>query len=306
MFDDLDLFLHLAEHGNLNRASRDLRLPKSTLSRRLSALEQELDATLFLRKSSGLELTREGKLLFHECSGPMSALRNAVATARIDSASLKGCLRVTMPRAFASFVCAPVLRTFSSLHPEVTLELSLHDDTTDTVPAGWDVAIRVGPISEGDLRVRHLGELRGVIVASPEYLARWGTPTAETLHEHRAVVYRSAVFGPRWEMLDPSGARWVFDVNPSATSNDLGTLRELALLGMGIARGPRYLVLDDLRAGRLLEVLPGWTTEPRKVQALYPEGRRSSARVRVFLDHLVRKLRTLDLNAPLPRAKARA
>jgi DNA-binding transcriptional LysR family regulator len=302
MLDDLDLFLCLATHGSLNKAAQKLRLPKSTVSRRLAALEEALGASLFVRDAGGLALTHAGATLRAECEAPMSALRGALASVRHDLAALEGTVRVALPRTFATFVCPPVLRAFAERHPDVVLELELDDAPTDPAAAGWDASIRIGPLPPGDLRARVLGEVRGVLVASPAYLARHGAPRPDTLHEHRGVVFRSRSFGARWDMIDPAGAPRSFELPPALSTNDLGMLREAALLGIGVARAPRYVVAEDLRAGRLVDVLPGWTTLPRKVHSLHPAGHRLPARVRVFLDHVAMALRGLDLDSLEHRA----
>jgi DNA-binding transcriptional LysR family regulator len=297
VLDDLDIFLCLAARGSVNKAARQLALPKSTVSRRLAALEEALGASLFVRDAAGLALTHAGATLRAECEGPMSALRGALASVRNDLAALEGVVRVALPRTFATFVCPPVLRTFAERHPDVVLELELDDAATDPAVAGWDASIRIGPLPKGDLRARVLGEVRGALVASPAYLARHGAPTPETLHEHRGVVFRSTSFSARWEMIDPSGAPRTFELPVALATNDLGMVREAALLGLGVARAPRYVVAEDLRARRLVEVLPGFTTAPRKVHSLHPAGRRVPARVRVFLDHVALALRGLDLDS---------
>jgi DNA-binding transcriptional LysR family regulator len=297
MLDDLDLFLLLAVHGSVNKAAKHLRLPKSTVSRRLANLEALLGASLFVRDAAGLTLTHAGTTLRAECEGPMGALRSALASIRNDLAALEGTVRVALPRTFATFVCPPVLRAFAERHPDVILELELDDAATDPAAAGWDASIRIGPLPPGDLRVRVLGEVRGVLVASPAYLARHGAPGPDTLAGHRGVIFRSATFGSRWEMIDPAGASRTFELPVAMSTNDLGMLREAALLGIGVARTPRYVVAEDVRAGRLVEVLPGFTTAPRKVHSMHPAGRRLPARVRVFLDHVALALRALDLDS---------
>lgn len=297
MLDDVDLFLCVAAQGSVNKAARHLRLPKSTVSRRLGSLEELLGASLFVRDAAGLTLTHAGATLRAECEAPMGALRSALASIRNDLAALEGTVRVALPRTFATFVCPPVLRAFAERHPDVILELDLDDAVTDPASAAWDACIRIGPLPAGDLRVRVLGEVRGVLVASPAYVARHGAPEADTIAKHRGVIFRSATFGSRWEMLDPTGQPRTFELPVAMSTNDLGMLREAALLGIGVARAPRYVVAEDVRAGRLLEVLPGFTTTPRKVHSLHPAGRRLPARVRVFLDHIALALRGLDLDS---------
>ena len=171
-----------------------------------TVVEALLGASLFVRNATGLTLTHAGATLRAECEGPMGALRGALASVRNDLAALEGSVRVALPRTFATFVCPPVLRAFAERHPDVILELELDDAATDPATAGWDASIRIGPLPPGDLRVRVLGEVRGVLVASPAYLARHGTPGPDTLAGHRGLIFRSSTFGARWEMIDPAGA----------------------------------------------------------------------------------------------------
>ena len=302
MLDDIDLFLQMVSCGSVNKAARVTGLPKSTVSRRLGALEDALGASLFVRDATGISLTRAGKTLCAECERPMSALRDALAGLTDDLKALKGTVRVALPRTFAAAVCPPVLRAFARRHPEVTLELDLDDAVTDPVHGAWDAAIRIGPLPDGDLRARLLGEVRGVLVASPAYLAGRPEPTPDTLaRDHCGLVFRSPSFDAAWTMLGPDGAPRTFALPVALTANDLAMLREAALEGFGVARLPRYLVANDLREGRLAQVLPGYTTSPRKVHALHPAGRRVSARVRVFLDHVSQVLHAMNLDTMTAR-----
>lgn len=302
MLDDLDLFLQVISYGSVNRAARMTGLPKSTVSRRLAALEDALGASLFVRDAAGLTLTHEGRTLRAECERPMGALRDALVGLADDLKALRGTVRVALPRTFAVAVCPPVLRAFARRHPEVTLELQLDDAVVDPAHGAWDAAIRIGPLPDGDLRARLLGEVRGVLVASPAYLAGRDEPTPENLaRAHCGLVFRSPSFDAAWAMLGPDGAARTFELPVALSTNDLAMLREAALEGLGVARLPRYLVADDLRGGRLAQVLPGWTTAPRKVHALHPAGRRLAARVRVFLDHVAQALRATDLDTMSPR-----
>lgn len=222
MLDDLDLFLLVAAHGSVNKAAKHLRLPKSTVSRRLANLEARLGASLFLRDAAGMTLTHAGKTLRAECEGPMGVLRGALASVCSDLAALEGTVRVALPRTFATFVCPPVLRTFAERHRDVILELELDDAATDPAMAGWDASIRIGPLPPGDLRVRLLGEVRGVLVASPAYIARHGTPEPESVASHRGLIFRSQTFGARWDMIDPAGAPRTFEPSRSQPGVDFG------------------------------------------------------------------------------------
>jgi DNA-binding transcriptional LysR family regulator len=232
----------------------------------------------------------------------MGDLRDALAGLTEDLKALRGPVRVALPRTFAVAVCPPVLKAFARRHPDVTLELDLDDAITDPARGAWDAAIRIGPLPDGDLRARLLGEVRGVLVAAASYLAGRPEPTAENLaRDHCGLVFRSPSFGAAWAMLGPDGAAQRFELPVALSANDLAMLREAALQGFGVARLPRYLVADDLRDGRLVQVLPGWTTAPRKVHALHPAGRRVAARVRVFLDHVAQVLHAMHLDTMRPR-----
>lgn len=302
MLDDIDLFLHVVSYGSVNKAARLTGLPKSTISRRLAALEDSLGTSLFVRDASGIVLTHAGRTLRAECERPMGALRDTLAGLTDDLKALRGTVRVALPRTFAVVVCPPVLRAFARRHPDVTLELDLDDTVTDPVLGAWDAAIRIGPLPDGDLRARLLGEVRGVLVASPAYLAGRDEPTPDNLaRAHCGVVFRSAAFDAAWGMVGPDGAARTFELPAALWANDLAMVREAALEGLGIARLPRYLVANDLRDGRLVHVLPGWTTTPRKVHALHPAGRRVAARVRVFLDHVAQVLHAMNLDTLSPR-----
>ena len=295
-------WLHGVRSGSVSRAASGVKLPTSPCGRRLAALGDALGAGLFLRDASGLSLTQAGRTLRAECERPMSTLRDTLANLTEDLKELRGTVRVALPRTFATSVCPPVLRTFARRHPAVTLEIDLDDSVTDPVHRAWDAAVRIGPLPDGDLRALLLGEVRGVLVAAPEYLTERPAPTAGTLaRDHFGLVFRSPSFDGAWAMQGPDGATAVFELPIALAANDLAMIREAALQGLGVARLPRYLVADDLRASRLTHVLPDWTTPPRKVHSLHPAGRRVPARVRVFLEHLAHTLRAMNLDTMSPR-----
>lgn len=287
--NEVALFLQVAEHQSLSAAARALGLPKSTVSRKLSQLEERLGVRLIERTSQKLRLTEAGSTFHEHCAEVLARIAEAEAAVSGLQASPRGRLRVSAGVDFGSWVVGPLVQEFLQLHPLVSVELVLSDRTVDLVGEGFDLGIRIGPIRESSLVARRLATTTGALCASPAYLARSGSPRApEELASHACIIFSSLPQSDQWTFNGPRGPSTV-QITGRLLVNSLQLVRDAVLAGVGLARLPLFACWRELEEGRLVRVMPEWSTAPRLVHAVYP-SRRLPAKSRAFVDFLQARL----------------
>jgi DNA-binding transcriptional LysR family regulator len=288
-------FARVVEAGTFTAAAGKLGLSKSAVSARVAELEDRLGARLLNRTTRRLSLTSEGLALYERCAPLLAAADAAAAAAEGAGDEPRGVLRVNAPVAFAEEHLAAPLAATLERHPGLHIELSLADRVVDLVGEGVDVAVRVSSRLEGGgLVARKLCADRTVLVGAPVYLGRRGTPAApaELLH-HDCLVYSLLRVADEWRFRAP-GRREVFSVpiegRFAAASG--AVLRRAALAGMGLAVLPTFMIAGDLAAGHLRRVLAdAFVGAELGIYAVYPQARRTPAKVRAFVDVLAAHFR---------------
>jgi len=286
-FGEMQIFLAVAHHGSLAGAARQLRLTPSAVSRALSRLEARLDVQLVVRTTRALSLTGEGEAYRDRVAGLMEELDDLERVFDGSDSVPQGMLRIDCSVPFGSQFLLPVLPTFRARHPGVIVNLTLSDAVADIVETRADIAIRVGPLRDTGLKAKKLGRSTKVLVASPDYLARRGTPhSPHDLAAHDCLHFSSRRSLDSWPCR--IGGRLVQrPVEPAFLGNSGDAVRLMAVAGGGLARLGRFHVAADLAAGRLVEVLPEFNPgDEEEIHALFVGHHRLAARVRAFLDFL--------------------
>jgi DNA-binding transcriptional LysR family regulator len=309
--NDLVLFSRVADEGSFSRAALRLHMPKSTLSRRVAALEAELGERLLLRTTRKLTLTDFGRAVLEHARHVADDVDAAIALAQHRQAEPGGRLRVTMPGDFAHRLLAPMLAQFSLAYPAITLEIDLTARFVDLVGENVDVAVRMGELADdASLAARRIATLGASLYAAPAYVARRGTPPEpEALMEHDALIGLGRNGDPRPWLLVRGDQRWQGLPPARATANSPGLLLEMALAGAGIALASDAFALAHVEAGRLAPVLADWSAPPTPAWAVFPGRRLMPARTRVFLDALATHLARPECQAVaamVDQAKGRA
>ena len=286
--NDLLLFARVVDEGSFSRAADRLELPKSTVSRRVAALETELGERLLLRTTRKLTVTDFGRAVLEHAHHLVEDVAAAESLAQNRQVEPSGRLRVTMPSDMANQVLAPLLADFVLKYPAVSLEVDLSARFVDLVGENFDVAIRMGELrDDASLVARRVAVFTGSLYAAPVYVARRGMPSEpEALMEHDAlrILARTGDALP-WK-LTRGDARWEGIPPGRATVNSPELLMRMAVHGAGIAIVNDHFASPYLQRGELVQVLPDWRSPPVSAWAVFQGRRLMPARTRVFLDAL--------------------
>lgn len=298
MIDRLDamrLLARVIERGSFTAAATDLNIPRSTATDVIQRLESDLGTRLLERTTRHVAPTPDGEAYYHRCLAILSDVEEAEGALRGNEPV--GLLRVdahgTLTRAFL----LPLLPEFMARYPKISLQLGQGDRLVDMVREGVDCVIRAGEPDDSGMIMRKLPSIPEMTCASPEYLAKHGTPrNLDDLTGHQMVGFISSRTGDTFPLEFTTQDR-VREVNlPSkVVANDAETVHHLARLGFGLVQAPRYRFRDDLAAGRLVEVLANTPPVPLPLAAFYPQNRQLSPRVRVFVDWVADTFRNADL-----------
>ncbi|WP_175804783.1 LysR family transcriptional regulator [Burkholderia pyrrocinia] len=283
-FPALFTFAEIVSHGSLSAAARHLDLPLSVVSKRLTQLEATVGVRLLLRTTRRQVLTEEGTLFHEQVLRIIDEIAQAETLLQSRRNDVSGSLRVTAPGQLGRAWIVPIVSRFQHLHPDVTVELHLSDAVADLLDGGWDLAVRFGELPDSSLVARTLAPNFRVLCASSDYLERAGVPKTPSDLTGHACILIGRQRRVEWQFIadEPTSIR----VTARVLTNDGEAAHRFALAGAGIAVKSIWDVGDDLRAGRLRRVLPGYKLAAAPLHAILPHGRLLVPRVRVFAEFL--------------------
>lgn len=287
----LSLFAAVVEQGSFSGAGRVLELSPSAVSRAVDRIEERLGVRLLLRSTRALALTAEGQAYLQAARRILADLDDAEQQIA-DQGAPRGRLRVSAALSHGRLCVVPLLGKFATLYPHILVDIAVTDTLVDVAAGQADVAIRFGPLADSSLMARKVGETRRVIVASPDYLARHGTPQVpEDLHGHNCLNFNFRRAEPVWPFRR-DGQDFALSVKGNIEANNGETLGQLAAAGVGIARIGAFGVVQELAEGRLVPILEEFNPEDIElIHAVFVGGASTPARVRVFVDFLAENLR---------------
>jgi len=284
----MHIFVRVAELASFTKAADHLGLPKASVSTAVQQLEAQLGTQLLHRTTRKVQMTQDGQRFYERCKSVLADLDELGAMFQHAPQSLRGRLRVDMNSRIARHQVIPRLPEFMREHPQLEVELSCTDRRVDIVGEGFDCVVRVGTLEDSSLVARPLGQLRIINCASPAYLEKYGTPRElSDLADHHMIHYVSTLGQrpPGFEYLEGSECRYV-PMRGVFTVNSIEAYEAGCLAGLGIIQSPCTGMLEWLKKGALVEVLPQYRAEPMTVSLMYAQRRNISARVQVFMDWL--------------------
>jgi DNA-binding transcriptional LysR family regulator len=290
--NDILVFMAVVEAGSFVAGGEAMGLSRSAAGKAIMRLEDRLGTRLLNRTTRKLSLTSEGRVFYERGLQVIASIDQAEASVAKKAGTPRGVLRLTAPDAFGRLVILPVIQKYLLQWPVVEVEASLSDRVADIVEEGFDLAIRIG-LATPDARLvsRVVASYEAILCAAPAYLAGRGEPRdIDDLAAHDGLVFSSRNQRQSWRFRK-SGGPWSKAQVRSRIRVDSGeALRDCALAGLGLVLLPDFLIKDDLRAGRLRRLLPGFETDPVKIVTLYPGKRLLEPRVRRFIDLMVAEL----------------
>jgi DNA-binding transcriptional LysR family regulator len=287
--NDLLLFSRVVTEGSFSRAAERLNMPKSSLSRRITALEAQLGERLLLRTTRKLAVTDFGNAVLTHAQQVNAEVEATLALTQQRQVQPSGRLRVSMPADFANETMTALISRFLHQYPAITLELDLSPRRVDLIGENFDLAIRMGSLpDDASLAARRLTKFSAAIYAAPSYLEKFGEPQEpEALMEHQTLRLLARNGEPaRWRL--KNGDQTWEGVPPGiATANSPEILKRLALAGLGITLISEHFARCHLHDGSLIRVLPNWHSPEFDAWAVFPGRRLLPARTRVFIDAML-------------------
>jgi DNA-binding transcriptional LysR family regulator len=290
-FAELEFFVLLNRLGSLSAAARALDITPPAATMRLAAMEKRIGARLLNRSTRKISLTPEGEIYLHHAGRLIDELRELDEIVSGNGQAPRGLLRVNAPLGFGRTVIAPLVSTFTALHPDVEVQLEVTDRPVDLIEKGFDLAVRFGELPDNRINARRIMSNRRFLCASPIYLERHGTPKKlADLSRHRCIVHRQNddAYGVWRFLID--GRTEIVKVHGALSSNDGDIVQGWALDGQGIVIRSEWDVTKYLDSGRLRRILPEFTLPSADLYAYYPSSKNLPARVRTFINFLVEQL----------------
>ncbi|MBZ9990473.1 LysR family transcriptional regulator [Mesorhizobium sp. BH1-1-5] len=282
--NDIMVFARVVEAGSFTAAARLLAMPKTTVSRRVAALEREVGIRLLQRTTRSLGMTDAGRLYYEQSSQALRMIEQANLRLAEARAEPTGTIRISAPVGFGPYFLNRAVLDFLDMYPRTKIELRLTDERLNLVEEGIDLSFRTGVLKDSTLIARKLGAAPRLLCASPDYLARNGAPgTPADLAGHDCVIAGPSAVGAHWVLDGPDGQETV-TVAGRFAANEMQAVVTAALAGYGIAQIPNAMAETLIGEGRLRRVLVGHTTPVGGLYVLYPSSRHLSPLVKAFID----------------------
>ncbi|MCZ8253637.1 MAG: LysR family transcriptional regulator [Hylemonella sp.] len=285
-FKEIEAFVAVAQLGSFVKAADKLGLSKAMVSRQVSELEARLGVRLMQRSTRRLSLSDAGAEYLQRCVQILAELADANAAVSAGAVQAQGLLKITAPVTFGIRHLAPLWGEFLRVHPRVELEVNLNDRVVDLIEEGYGLAVRIGQLASSTLVARRIASARLLLCASPRYLQQ-AAPIRELadLVQHDVIAYSYLATGEQWHFSGPEGARSI-TVHPRLRSNSGDTCRAAALADQGVVFQPGFLVGEDLKAGRLVQILPQYAGPELDISVVYASRQHLSHKVRAMVEFL--------------------
>lgn len=282
--NDIVVFARVIEAGSFTAAARLLGMPKTTVSRRVAALEREVGVRLLQRTTRSLNVTDAGRLYYEQSSQALRTIEDANLQLAEARAEPSGIIRISAPVGFGGHFLSSAIFDFLATYPKTKVELCLTDDTLNLVENGIDLAFRTGILPDSTLIARKLGSTHRILCASPDYLARHGVPLAPAdLARHHCVIAGPSIANLHWVLEGLHGQETV-TVSGRFAANEMQAVTAAAIAGYGIAQIPYQAAATPIKDGRLHRVLDDYTTSVGGLHVIYPSSRHLSPLVKAFIE----------------------
>ncbi len=277
----------VVEAGGFTNAARKQRQSKNLLSKYVAQLEADLNVRLLNRSTRKVSTTPTGQAYYERCLPILAELDELESSVLANQSTPRGGLRISAPICFAELYLMPLISEYSKRWSDLNIDINLSDRFVDLVEDGIDLALRIADLPDSSLVARRLCPVRTIVCASPAYLRQHGRPEHPSELIHHQGIFDSNITHNRQWLFQDQGEKLTVTLTGSITVNSIPAVRELLLDDLGLALCPDFAVTEDIRQGRLEEVLPEYAFHNMALYALYPHRRHLSAKVRLLIDMLV-------------------
>ena len=285
-FSDIQVFVAVVERGGFSAAARTLGISKSAVSRRITTLEERLGSRLLHRTTRKLNLTEAGEHFYSHAARAVAALQDAEDAVNQFQGEPRGRLRISVPTSFGRLHLARLIPQFLRRYPLIRMEMTMDDRVSDLIEGGADIAIRGGDLNDSSLIARKLTSFRSMICASSAYLEEKGRPqNPSDLKDHNCLLFSYSAEANHWSFTDEMGMQTI-EVTGNYRVNNSEALREAALQGLGIARLPGFVALEEITSGRLEQLLPKYLMPQKALHAVYLKREYMPRKVKVFIEFM--------------------
>ena len=286
-FEKIQIFVRIVDAGSISRAAQQLHMTKSSVSKALSSLEQDLGVKLLARTTRSQSLTDSGEGFYQHAQRILPEVDALFADTEAGDTAVKGHLKVSVPLSFGIEHLSPALQAFMLQYPQVQLEVFYDDARTDLVEGGFDLAFRIGSLSDSLLQAKRICPIGFSICASPDYLTQNGPiKQVEQLEAHPFLKYAS-IASSRFTWTSADAETFSVNLNTRFIANNGEALLHMAEQGLGVAVIPNFIAYKALQGGRLIAILKDTPLPVESAWAVYPQTRYLPQRTRLFIDHLV-------------------
>ena len=294
-WDGISEFVYVAEHESFTRAAKELGISTAQVSRQISALEKRLNIKLLYRTTRKVSLTEEGRVFYQHCRGVLDGLDAAEQAVSNLQAKPQGRIKLTAPVTYGEQQLLPLVNDFMVKYSDIEVTAFLSNQKIDLIDGGYDLAIRIGKLSDSTMMAKKLSRRTNFVCAAPAYLEKYGTPHAlSELSQHNCLL------GTRdyWHFIDfkeidsekNADKEKNLRVSGTVQYNSGHSLVDAALKGLGIVQLPDYYVQQYLASGELVSLLDNYREPEESIWAIYPHNRHLSPKIRLLVDYLAERL----------------
>ena len=280
----IQIFSRVVETGSFSKAAAALNIGQPAVTKQIAAIETKLGLRLLNRNTRGVSVTESGARLYEKCRRILEDMKDLEDFAGTEKSRLEGVLRISASLAFGHNIISPLLLDFIETHPDIGVDLICGNPYADLISQGVDAAIRMGDLPDSTFGHSRIGTNPWAMIASPDYVARHGAPAAiDDLKTRDGLVYSSFHNTNVWNYRLPSGERRPIVVRERLRSNNLMTILDGAIAGLGIATVPLYLAVPALMSGQVVRLLESQPLHEQEINAVFPSPKFVSPKVRAFL-----------------------
>lgn len=280
------IFVKVVQQGSFTRAAEVLRTPKSTVSKAVTRLEKITGTKLLLRTTRSQTLTTAGRLFYETCLGPIQVLEDAQKSLHGLDSMTSGLIKITAPEDLGTYLIAPEIGKICKDYLDLNFDLQYSNKVIDLVKDGFDLAIRIGKLKESQLKVKRIGRLELILVASEEYLnSHSKIKSVSDLKEHNCLSISGLSMTKNWELVK-DGKKSSVLIKARIESNQMSSLIQAAISGAGVVLAPSFICTPEIQKGRLKRVLNGWSNQGLPVSLVSPVSIAGTARLKIVSDQI--------------------